>query len=223
MPAENAVIKTLMQRHGRTYAEELGIPVEDNAPPSLFRLLCAALLYSARIRAATATKAARAIADQGWISADKMLAATWEERVRVLDAAGYVRYDERTSTMLGQTAQLLIEKYQGDLRNLREAAEHIPEQEKRLLKQFKGIGDVGVSIFFREIQLVWDELFPFADARALEGARRLGIEPDSQVLAGFVQKRDFPRLVAALVRTVLARDHAKILEEAAGSNHKGTS
>lgn len=218
MSTENDIVRVLMERHGRTYAEELGIQVEDNSPSSLFRLLCAALLYSARIRAATATKAAGAIADQGWTTPEKILAATWEERVRVLDTAGYVRYDERTSTMLGQTAQLLMDKYQGDVRNLRKKADRLPDEERRLLKEFKGIGDVGVNIFFREVQLTWDELFPFADTRALEGARRLGLEPDAAALARFVERRDFPKLVAALVRAVLARDHAEILKEAGDSN-----
>jgi hypothetical protein len=46
--------------------------------------------------------------------------------------------------MLGETAKLLMDLYQGDLRKLRAAA----ERERNLLDQFKGVGDVAVNIFF---------------------------------------------------------------------------
>lgn len=38
-----------------------------------------------------------------------MAASTRKQRVRALDEGAYVRYDERTSTMLGEIAQTLIE------------------------------------------------------------------------------------------------------------------
>src|SRR5207248_1977231 len=83
-------------------------------------------------------------------------------RARVLNESGYARYDERTSTALADTAQLIVDRYGGDLRRLRRAADRDPTVERRLLKQCKGIGDVGVDIFFREAQRTWAELYPFA-------------------------------------------------------------
>jgi hypothetical protein len=91
-----------------------------------------------------------------------------------------------------------------------------PRRERALLKECKGIGDVGADIFCREAQLAWDELFPFADRRALEAARRLGLEDDAKKLARRVSRRDYPRLLAALVRTGLARDFDQVLEAASG-------
>jgi hypothetical protein len=76
------------------------------------------------------------------------------------------------------------------------------------------LGDVGVSIFFREVQLAWDELYPFADERALEAAERLGLGSDAQALAKQVPRQEFPRFVAALIRTGLAKDHDDVLEAA---------
>jgi hypothetical protein len=131
-----------------------------------------------------------------------------------LNEAGYARYDESTSRMLGDTARMLLDRYSGDLRKLREAAERDPVHERALLKQCKGLGDVGVSIFFREVQLVWDELYPFADERALRIAERLGLERDAKALAKRVSRQDFPGLVAALIRVGLAKDLKKVLEEA---------
>ena len=85
--------------------------------------------------------------------------------------------------MLGDTAKMLLDKYQGDLRRLRAAAERDPGRERALLKECKGIGDVGADIFCREAQIAWNELFPFADRRALETAGRLGLEDDAARLA----------------------------------------
>lgn len=51
-----------------------------------------------------------------------MAEATWRQRTDVLNRAGYARYDESTSRMLGDTAQLLLDRYRGDLRKLREEA-----------------------------------------------------------------------------------------------------
>ena len=72
--------------------------------------------------------------------------------------------------MLGDTALMLLDKYRGDLRQLRAAAGRDPRRERLLLKECKGIGEVGADIFCREAQITWDELFPFADRRALEAA-----------------------------------------------------
>jgi hypothetical protein len=118
--------------------------------------------------------------------------------------------------MLGDTAELLLREYDGDLRQLRERAGHDPAEERRLLKQFKGIGDVGADIFCRKIQGVWDELYPFADRKALAAAAKLGLGRDPAALAKLVPRKDFPRLVAALVRTSLAKDYEAVLEGARG-------
>lgn len=213
-PSKDQIVEALLERHGRTYASELGIDLERNTPSVLYRWLCAATLLSARINADAAVQAARALAEQGWTSAQKMADATWEQRTRTLNQAGYARYDESTSRMLGDTAQMLLEKYGGDLRRLRDAAERDPGRERALLKECKGIGDVGADIFCREAQIAWDELFPFADRRALDAAGRLGLEDDAEKLARRVSRKDYPRLLAALVRTRLAGDFGEVLEAA---------
>ena len=160
-------------------------------------------------------QAARALADQGWTTPQKMAAATWEQRTRALNEAGYARYDESTSRMLGDTAGMLVEPVR---RRSAQAARGRRKESRvasaRLLKECKGLGDVGVSIFFREVQFAWDELYPFADKRALDAARRLGLASDAQALARQVPRNEFPRLVAALVRGGLAKDLEGVLEAA---------
>jgi hypothetical protein len=213
-PSRSRIVEALLARHGRTYAEELGIDLAKGTPSILFRWLCASILLSARISGEAAMSAARALADQSWTTAPKMAASTWEQRTRTLNRAGYARYDESTSRMLGDTTGMLLEKYGGDLRKLREEAARDPAAERRLLKECKGLGDVGVDIFFREAQVVWDELYPFAGRRDLDAAARLGLEKDAAALAKRVSRYDFPRLTAALVRVGLAKDFEKVIEQA---------
>jgi hypothetical protein len=135
-----------------------------------------------------------------------MADSRWEDRARVLNRSGYARYDERTATMLGDTSVLLIDRYGGDLRRLRDAAERDPRRERALLTELKGIGDVGVDIFFREVQGLWEEVAPFADRKALAGARALGLPADAGELARLVAARDRPRLFAALAAVSRERD-----------------
>ncbi|HLM63348.1 MAG TPA: hypothetical protein VK306_03535 [Acidimicrobiales bacterium] len=208
-----AVVKALLRRHGTTFADELGIDVAKNTPSPLFRLLCLALLLSARIRGGIAMNAARALAEEGLTTAEKMAGAGWERRTRILNQSGYARYDERTSRMLGDTAEMILDRYRGDLRVLREAAKRDAARERALLKEFKGIGDTGADIFFREVQGAWTEVAPFVDRRALAAAAKLGLGDDAEALAGYMPKRDLPRLVAALVRVDMAGDHDDVLAD----------
>jgi hypothetical protein len=73
-----------------------------------------------------------------------------------------------------------------------------------------------VNISFREVQLVWDELMPFADGRALQAAQRLKLGSDAKALRRLVDgNSEDVRLVAALVRTGLERDYDAVLARAA--------
>lgn len=213
-PDEKAVVEALLRRHGTTFADELGINVSRNTPSPLFRLLCMALLLSARIRGNIAMDAARALAKEGLTTPQKMADASWERRTSILNRSGYARYDESTSRMLGDTATMILDRYGGDLRALRDAADRDPSRERKLLKEFKGIGDAGADIFFREVQGAWTEVAPFVDRRALSGARKLGLGDDAESVARHVKTSDLPRFVAALVRIDVEGDHDEVLAEA---------
>lgn len=194
------IVKAILDRTPESLAGELGIDVVRNTPAPLFQWLIASLLFSARISADIAQRAAKALFAEGWRTPQKMAATSWKKRVTILNRSGYARYDESTSRYIGTSTQLLIDTYNGDLRRLRDAANRDPETERQLIKQFKGIGDVGCDIFFREVQLVWDELYPFADRKALDAADKLGLGADAGHVAGLVARADLPRLLTGLVR-----------------------
>jgi endonuclease III len=189
-----AVVRALLDQQGRTYASDAGIRLK-NTPGPLYQLLVLAHLLSARIKSDIAVAAARALFAAGMRDARKMADATWQQRVDALGEGGYRRYDERTSTQLGNAAELLRDKYKGDLRRLREQGDP-----KQLLQEFPGIGPAGVDIFLREAQGVWPEFAPYLDGKALDGAQRLGLPKTPKVLARLVDEEDLPRLAAALVR-----------------------
>ncbi|GAA2413645.1 endonuclease [Actinomadura vinacea] len=198
-----AVVKKLMHEAGRTYAEEAGIPLKDQ-PAALFKLLVLANLMSARITADIARAAAGELFEAGGGTPRGMNRLTWQQRVDALGRGHYVRYDESTATRLGEMAELVQEKYNGDLRHLPIEAGRDVERAKELLKEFKGIGPTGVDIFCREAQQVWPWLRPYFDEQACKGADRLGLPTDPKKLADQVPEKDLARFAAALVRA--ARD-----------------
>lgn len=204
MTAETkALINVLIDRQGTLFSQELGIDLTRDKPSPLFQWLCASLLLSARISHNIAMAAARALSDAGWTTAEKIASSDWKDRVAVLRKSGYGRYDESTARMLGDTALALRTTYGGDLRQLRKDAGREPQGERKRLMAFKGIGPVGADIFFREVQVVWPELYPFADRKALAGAVRFGLPGSAKALSKTIDRQRFPNLVAALVRVEL--------------------
>ncbi|MBO0714514.1 MAG: hypothetical protein J2P59_07140 [Acidimicrobiales bacterium] len=198
------VARAVLRRYPRTFGEQLGLRSLET-PAGLFGLLVMASLMSARIRSTIALEATRSVLRHRWTTAERLAAASFEERARVLNEAGYARYDERTSRMLGAASEALLDRYRGDLRRLRAEAGREPSRERQLLKQLKGTGEVGVDIFFREVQRSWPELYPFADRRALQVAHRLGLGDDARSLTRLAEGDEFVRLVNGLVRVHLDR------------------
>jgi endonuclease III len=197
------VANALVERHGQTYAEQAGIRLKDTPAP-LYQLLVLATLLSARISADIATAAARELFTAGFRTPRAMREATWQERVDALGRGHYRRYDERTATMLGDGADVVMDRWSGDLRQLRDAARSTAEILSEL-QEVPGVGPAGASIFCREAQGVWPELAPFVDVKVAEGAQRVGLPTTPDRLATYVSTADLPRLTAACVRAALSK------------------
>ncbi|MGX4735637.1 endonuclease [Kitasatospora griseola] len=196
-------VADLLDRHGTTYAEQAGIRLRDTPAP-LYRLLVLTQLCAIRIRADTAVAAARELFAAELRTPRAMADSTWQHRVDLLGRAHYVRYDESTATALGEGAELVRRRWRGDLRRLREEAGRDPAAIGRLLREVPRIGPVGADVFRREAQLVWPELRPFFDRRALTAAAGLGLPRSPDALAALVPGDDLARLAAALVRSALS-------------------
>lgn len=204
MPTDRDTVRVLLADHGRTFAAEAGIRLRDTPQP-LYRLLVLACLLSARIRSSVAVASAGALYEAGMRDARSMGEASWQRRVDALGRGGYRRYDERTSTQLGDGAHLMTQKYGGDLRRMRDCADGDIDALRRLLQEVPGLGPAGVNIFLREVQGVWPEVAPLLDAKALQGAKALELPEDAGVLARLVDGGELPGFAAALVRAALDR------------------
>ena len=77
MADDNDVVKTLLDRHGRTFSDELGLDLRKGTPSALFGLLLFAVLSSARIRSTNATTGTQALLDEGWSSVRKLAGTSW--------------------------------------------------------------------------------------------------------------------------------------------------
>ncbi|MFJ3791565.1 endonuclease [Kitasatospora sp. NPDC090091] len=213
-------VAALMEQYGRTYADEAGITLRDTPAP-LYQLLVLTALCSIRISAATAVAAARELFADGLRTPRAMTGSTWQARVDALGRAHYVRYDESTATALGRGADLLLDRWHGDLRRLRDEAGGSPERVHGLLQEFPRIGPVGAGIFCREAQEVWPELRPFFDDRVRRVAADLGLPHSAEGLAELVGDGELARLAAALTRVGLAHgEPSELLEASAAGAHR---
>lgn len=200
----NKLLKGLLERAGTTYAEQAGIRLRDKPMP-LFQLLALCMLASKPIDAVIATQAAREVFKAGLRTPKAVLQADRSTMIGAFGRAHYVRYDESSATRLADIAQTVRDEYADDLRGLADQSEHDVTAARRLLKQFKGIGDTGADIFLREIQDHWTWVRPFFDDRTLAAATDLGLPGSADELSELAPKSN-ARLAAALVRVSLDAD-----------------
>lgn len=203
MSTQRERARHLIDAHGRTFAAEAAITLRDKPAP-LWQLLVLSLLLSTRISSDIALSTARELFSAKWRTPQRLRASTWEERVEVLGRGGYRRYDESTATRLTEAADLLIDRWDGDLRRLRDEADGQPRRIAKLLQEFTGIGPTGANIFLREVQQVWPSVRPAFDPLVRKGAKTIGLPDDDEKLAALVDDEELAGLAAALVR--LARD-----------------
>jgi len=138
----------------RTYsAEELGIRLSSKKEGELFIWFLVCLLFGKPIQRQVAERAFMALAAARLLSPDAILRAGWDELVRLLDEAHYVRYDFSTATKLLHVCKELKERY-GSLTSLF-AQSKTPAELSAGLQEFKFIGPVTVRIFLREVGPVW--------------------------------------------------------------------
>jgi endonuclease III len=211
-----ATVDALLDRCGQTYASAAGIRLADRPAP-LYQLLVLTQLLSARISGEIAVAGARELFAAGCRTPRAMLDTGWRERVTALDKGHYVRYDDRTATLLGESARMLLDRWKGDLRRLHAQAPGDVRRLRALLQEFPGIGPTGSDIFLREAQAVWPDVRPYLDARVQDGAAKVGLPTAPGDLAALIGPDRLPGLAAALVRVSRSATVARRLQSAVGS------
>ncbi|RYP66948.1 hypothetical protein DL771_007522 [Monosporascus sp. 5C6A] len=173
-----------------------------STPDTILALLLNAMLSSTRISHALAAKTVATVIKAGYHKLDVLKKSTWEERTQVLTEGGYTHYREKTATMMGELAELIEDKYDGDLNSILKTVGEDRTKIRAELKRIKGLGDVGIDIFFDTAQHVWPCLAPFLDPRSAKTAEAVGIGSGVQELWDAVSREpeQMCRLAAALTK-----------------------
>ncbi len=206
-------VQALMKEHRGRFSAELGIDLSAERSRDIFRWFLASVLFGARISESIVKKTFREFDTRGIASPEALLNTGWDGLVEVLDRGGYVRYDFKTATKLLDLCRSLTENYHGDLGVLHAAAADSRDLEQKLKSLAKGIGDVTVNIFLREMRAIWKKAAPLPSDLVVMAAKDRHIVPkimkDRIKVLGFLaeawkksggKKKDFPDLEAALVR-----------------------
>jgi endonuclease III len=182
-----ALVRALLGRHPNGYAADQAGFTVTNTAAGLFRLLCLAVLARDTAPSGPDIEAAQALFDNGWISAQEMAKPGEDELAEVIAGSGY-RDAQRSSRHLAGAARLVLDRYDGDLQRLREAAGGDSGRLRQLLAEIPGMDAAGCAVFLREAQMFWPEAGPFIDDRAARAAHRLGLPQDAGQLAADVAR-----------------------------------
>ena len=197
---EDEIIEKLTQTIGGSYSFSLGVDLKSLNATDLFKWFLASLLFGAKISEGIAIRTFQEFQKEGLDSVQKILKRGWDGLVEVLDRGGYVRYDFKTATKLLEVCGNLLQKYRGDLNLLHSRSRDARDLEGRLKLLGKGIGDVTVNIFLRELRGIWKRADPPLQRLVLEAALNLGLVSSPQVALDQLQAYGNRQLEPALLR-----------------------
>lgn len=180
------VVVTLLKRVPGRFSTELGLTLGRDRPRDLFLWFLAALLYGTRISGTIVAHTHAEFVRRGLVGPEQLIKTGWDGLVEVLDAGGYVRYDFKTATKLLDVMHQLVDRYGGDLNRLHDAARDASDVERRLIELGKGIGEVTIEIFLRELRGVWPKADPPVSALAVLAANHLWLWEPHGAGTGFL-------------------------------------
>ena len=165
----------LVENFGQKYSEILGISLNDEADEETFKWFLASILFGAPITETSVIKTYKCFQKYDVLTPEGILETGWDGLVKILDEGSYTRYDFKTADKLLEVMQNLIENYGGSLNLLHSKASDTRDLEKRLKDLGKGIGDVTISIFLRELRDFWEKAKPDPTSLVIVAAKNLGI------------------------------------------------
>lgn len=137
------------------------------------------MLASKPIDATTAVRAGRELFGASLCTPKAVLASDRRTMISVFGRAHYVRYDESSAIRLTDIARRVSGEFCGGLREIAHRSQQDIDAATRILKQFKGIGDTGADIYWREVQDAWTWVRPYFDDCATAATQKLGLPSDS--------------------------------------------
>ena len=176
---------------GHRYTEVLGINVDTSDDKEIFKWFLAAILFGAPIREFSAIKTYEAFEKHRIVTPEKIVKTGWDGLVKILDEGSYTRYDYKTADKLLLVMDNLNKNYGGSLNRLHEQAVNSADLEDRLKKLGKGIGDVTVSIFLRELRGTWKKADPKPTPLVVSAAESLGLIENENPQEALTELKNF--------------------------------
>jgi len=168
-------LATMVEKFGQRYSELLGINLDREDDEEVFKWFLAAVLFGAPITETSVVKTYKSFERHATLTPEKIIKTGWQGLVEILDEGSYTRYDYKTADKLLEVMGNLKTKYGGGLKLLHEKAVDSLDLEKRLKELGKGIGDVTVSIFLRELRGVWSKADPKPTPLVILAAKHFGM------------------------------------------------
>jgi hypothetical protein len=167
-------LKAILKSQGQKYSEALSIDV-SGGETEIFKWFLASLLFGAPISETLAIRTYRCFEKHGLLTPEKMLKVGWNGLVSILDEGGYTRYDYKTADKIMTVMKNLVALYSGRLESIHFQASDHRDLEEKLKGLGKGIGDVTVSVFLRDLRSVWDKANSKPTDLEILAAEQLGI------------------------------------------------
>jgi len=184
-------VEVLLEKFGKRYSKVLGINLDSGKDEEIFKWFLASILFGAPITETSVTKTYKCFQKYEVLTPERILETGWDGLVRILDEGSYTRYDFKTADKLLEVMQNLTEKYNGSLNLLHNKASNARDLENGLKDLGKGIGDVTISIFLRELRKVWGKANSNPTSLVVSAAKNLGIVKNETVENALKQLEDF--------------------------------
>jgi endonuclease III len=184
-------LKAFVENFGKEYSEILGIDLKGGRNEEVFKWFLASILFGAPITETSVIKTYKCFKKHTVLTPKRILETGWDGLVEILDEGSYTRYDFKTADKLLEVMRNLMEGYGGNLTLLHEKASDAKDLEERLKNLGKGIGDVTVSIFLRELRGIWKKANPNPTSLVIFAAKNLGIVKEETPEKALQQLEEF--------------------------------
>lgn len=168
-------IQALIENLSGKFSNALGINLNTGDSEEIFKWFLASILFGARISERIAINTYKEFEKNKVLSPYAILKTGWDGLVQILDSGGYVRYDFKTATKLLEIMQNLKEKYKSDLNRLHYESKDSKNLERDLKSLGKGIGEVTVNIFLRELRGIWEKAEPYPCDLVIVASKKSGL------------------------------------------------
>ncbi|KAG9944973.1 hypothetical protein KCU85_g7625, partial [Aureobasidium melanogenum] len=201
---------------------------------SAFEELICAVVLSRPISHKLGLRAIRTIlnAPYSFTTPSAIISAGKDKRHQALNDAK-TQHKDKTAEQIGLVADVVAHKFSKNdtdtsLDKLREQASKDWDMERDLLQEnIKGLGKTGLDIFFRRVQWLWPEAYPFVDEKSSRGIEKLGLpkHPDelAKVLDRYWAKLDTSNLEKGDKEMQKRRAFVVICERATSADLEGKS